>query len=611
MRALWLLLALAAAEPVLEADDECQAEGCALNALQVRKRKVDEEQGCHDVVPGEGGPCWRAIMWAKNVGMPRHPQWYAGMTEDSPLWKFQFMAWNTTHPSCPRPCNVPSPGAWCKNAVAPRLWKPAAAGAPIQIKALSYNLFWWHLFKVEGGRGDSAGHLIQQNSEPHFDVMGFQECEDPVRVLGPVGLLEHYEAFQATHAICMAYRKDTWSLIQKGETDVAEDMRTEYYGTRGTQWMRLQHKVFTAARPMAAAEGFEEFLVGQHKVAPEVLQQLRAEGVESLSDFVGLFTEADYEQALKDEVLSKVESHRDSKIQLARLRVAWMRARQEVQNVAPASSLPDSSADLEAPLPAEVRQRQEDAFHSRYNLRFPPELTPAPTLFARHFREFRRQKKELDDLSRVRSAAEISSVAPTEVKQLGDFRVVLRAPQEPVTFKDLVSLLRAHELLLNSWALAGTAERGSKLKPGQKTVEFDMTANLAYRSFAIERVRKFRGTLGQTISWFLDRDRETQKVALSLYAEGYPWGEAMQQTYENRTAVLWQIGPVGVVDDSLSAPPALPDKPAAKKRKDDTLPDTQKRPRPDRSTGQQVDTSTGKSIQLKDLCPDWNRGQCT
>lgn len=138
-----------------------------------------------------------------------------------------------------------------------------------------------------------------------------------------------------------------------------------------------------------------------------------------------------------------------------------------------------------------------------------------------------------------------------------------------------------------------------------------MTANLAYRSFAIERVRKFRGTLGQTISWFLDRDRETQKVALSLYAEGYPWGEAMQQTYENRTAVLWQIGPVGVVDDSLSAPPALPDKPAAKKRKDDTLPDTQKRPRPDRSTGQQVDTSTGKSIQLKDLCPDWNRGQCT
>lgn len=54
--------------------------------------------------------------------------------------------------------------------------------------------------------------------------------------------LQEYEMFQGTHAICMAYRKDTWQLLVKGETDVAEDMRTEYYGMRGTQWMRLQHK---------------------------------------------------------------------------------------------------------------------------------------------------------------------------------------------------------------------------------------------------------------------------------------------------------------------------------------------------------------------------------
>ena len=57
--------------------------------------------------------------------------------------------------------------------------------------------------------------------------MGFQECEDPKRVLEPVGLLGKYEAFQGTHAICMAYHKPTWALVAKGETDVAEDMRTE------------------------------------------------------------------------------------------------------------------------------------------------------------------------------------------------------------------------------------------------------------------------------------------------------------------------------------------------------------------------------------------------
>lgn len=75
-----------------------------------------------------------------------------------------------------------------------------------------------------------------------FDVMGFQECEDPKKVLGPPGLLGEYEAIQGVHAICMAYRTAVWSLLEKGEDDVAEDMRTEFYGKRGTQWMRLQHK---------------------------------------------------------------------------------------------------------------------------------------------------------------------------------------------------------------------------------------------------------------------------------------------------------------------------------------------------------------------------------
>ncbi|CAE8649230.1 unnamed protein product, partial [Polarella glacialis] len=44
------------------------------------------------------------------------------------------------------------------------------------------------------------------------------------------------------HAICLAYRKAAWSLLERGEQDVADDLPTKYYGTRGTQWMRLAHK---------------------------------------------------------------------------------------------------------------------------------------------------------------------------------------------------------------------------------------------------------------------------------------------------------------------------------------------------------------------------------
>eukprot|EP00434_Breviolum_minutum_P037935 symbB.v1.2.033639.t1/scaffold4202.1/size44672/5 len=238
-----LCVSLATDGEFMAKDDECgDAETCALNALQLKRREVSQEdEGCHDVTESDGGPCWDAMMWGKFVGVPKHPNWFQGMTEDSPLSEFQFKAWNTTHPKCPRPCHVPAPGSWCQNRVAPTLWHPTP-GSPMTIKVLSYNLFWWHLFKVEGGRGGSAGHLIRSTSQPPYDVMGFQECEDPERVLAPGGLSQEYEAFQGNHAICMAYRKDTWSLIAKGETDVAEDMRTEYYGTRGTQWMRLQHK---------------------------------------------------------------------------------------------------------------------------------------------------------------------------------------------------------------------------------------------------------------------------------------------------------------------------------------------------------------------------------
>lgn len=117
-------------------DDECnsaESEACTLSTLQLKRQQVQQEEGCHDIREGEGGPCWEAIMWAKNAGMPNHPNWYPGMTEDSPLSAFQFVSWNTTHPKCPRPCNVPAPGTWCRNAQPPALWRPAA-GPSINIK---------------------------------------------------------------------------------------------------------------------------------------------------------------------------------------------------------------------------------------------------------------------------------------------------------------------------------------------------------------------------------------------------------------------------------------------------------------------------------------------
>eukprot|EP00931_Biecheleriopsis_adriatica_P112492 TRINITY_DN8712_c0_g1_i1.p1 TRINITY_DN8712_c0_g1~~TRINITY_DN8712_c0_g1_i1.p1 ORF type:complete len:834 (-),score=238.38 TRINITY_DN8712_c0_g1_i1:88-2589(-) len=236
--------ALALPSSELLADDECAEDGsCALQALQVRSSRSSSQSGCHDVTEKDGpNECMKAIQWARSDGVFAHPDWYPGMTANSSLPEWQLAIHNTKKPACPRPCSIPEKRPWCADKPAPMLWAPAVEGEAIDVKILSYNLFWWHLFGVEGGRGNSAGNLIKNSDSPKYDVMGFQECEDKERVLGPVGLLDEYTAFDGTHAICMAYRKDTWALLKHGQSDVAEDMKTEYYGTRGTQWMQLEHK---------------------------------------------------------------------------------------------------------------------------------------------------------------------------------------------------------------------------------------------------------------------------------------------------------------------------------------------------------------------------------
>lgn len=126
----------------------------------------------------------------------------------------------------------------------PKIWAPEIGDAPpMTVRVLSYNLFWWSLFKLRKGNHNSTGLLIKKSQAVGvpFDFMGFQECEDPDQVLAPVGLLENFTAIMGQHAICMAYRKTAWALLASGQEDVAEDMPTRWYGKRGTQWMRLRH----------------------------------------------------------------------------------------------------------------------------------------------------------------------------------------------------------------------------------------------------------------------------------------------------------------------------------------------------------------------------------
>lgn len=131
---------------------------------------------------------------------------------------------------------------WCDTGVRPPLLWSSEDGAGVTIKVLTYNLYWWNLFRMQASRGASASELIARSNDPPFDVLGFQECEDPLRVLQEANMSSQYAAFKGAHSICMAVRVATWTVLEHGEQEVAEDTRLQYFGRRSAQWMRLQHR---------------------------------------------------------------------------------------------------------------------------------------------------------------------------------------------------------------------------------------------------------------------------------------------------------------------------------------------------------------------------------
>lgn len=136
----------------------------------------------------------------------------------------------------------------------------AAAGAPlpvvpdydtsgfrVQVKILTYNLFWWNLMDVRHGMGGAPFTLIKQSGKPHkYDLMAFQECEDPDRVMREAGLASEYIMFGGlstkTTAICIGFWNKTWALLEQGIAFVAEDSKQQYFGRRSAQWIRLRHR---------------------------------------------------------------------------------------------------------------------------------------------------------------------------------------------------------------------------------------------------------------------------------------------------------------------------------------------------------------------------------
>lgn len=144
---------------------------------------------------------------------------------------------------------------WCRVGVPVEGWglrqcaQPNPATPPTRLKVLTYNVYWWNLFLKRGGNGKSAGKLIADASQQEaFDVMGFQECNDIVRVLRDAqesGLKGRWRSVGPANpvagAVAVAWRDDAWRTLNFGMVDIAEDAPEEWWGIRYAAFVRLQH----------------------------------------------------------------------------------------------------------------------------------------------------------------------------------------------------------------------------------------------------------------------------------------------------------------------------------------------------------------------------------
>lgn len=138
----------------------------------------------------------------------------------------------------------------CEAGELPQPPAPATGGAQVEVRVITYNLFWWNLFdKVctgelhcykEHPEGNGATELLREQG-PVFDAMAFQECMDLQYVMEMAGMADEYTVFDGEQEICMAYKTASWSLESRGQDSVAEDAPSSYWRKRDVQFLRLRH----------------------------------------------------------------------------------------------------------------------------------------------------------------------------------------------------------------------------------------------------------------------------------------------------------------------------------------------------------------------------------
>mmetsp|Transcript_11448 Transcript_11448/g.21639 ORF Transcript_11448/g.21639 Transcript_11448/m.21639 type:complete len:472 (-) Transcript_11448:254-1669(-) len=107
------------------------------------------------------------------------------------------------------------------------------SGQSMQVKVVSYNLYWWNAFDQNRWKSENVLNNIKNNLVP--DTIGFQECDDPNWIHDATGL-ESASPFQGAQGVMV--KSGLFNIISRGSRDL---QATGKWGPRYVTWVELQH----------------------------------------------------------------------------------------------------------------------------------------------------------------------------------------------------------------------------------------------------------------------------------------------------------------------------------------------------------------------------------
>ena len=344
------------------------------------------------------------------------------------------------------------------------------------------------------------------------------------------------------------------------------------------------------------------------KLAEHVITSLQ---LASIADLAQFWPADGYLTGIDADVLDSTQ-WKGSRIQAARLRTAVDLGRAEVQQAMAAGKRSAGLLeDWDAPLDPNIRVEAEASFKQKYHLQFCDAAKPAPALFARLFREFKRGCLSVHEINRVKSVADSPADmhSPAKRRHLGDgLELVLGDEADSVAspFGSIHEFLWRLQILAHGWAVAGQNTKPSKLTSGV-VADAELQQCLSYVHFVQVQVLKHGGPMQQCLNWVVDRDRQTRAAARQLAQEGYPFGEALLVAREQKVAILWtcaQLTPAGQAAP-VQGRQGLPPDAAAKGSARAPLQGGQQTDRI-----KQVKQKGDPNLRIADCCAKFNAGGC-